>query len=751
MLHRSQRKGLHNDIGENNCFLNVIVQSLWHIRSFRAIITAGEHTVHHLIQIKSIKTGETVGDPCLLCELERIFIDYKFGQAPVLQVSSLREALSRNFEMGAMNDATETLETILDTLHIDTFHRLSRMRIRSSCQAEENHSTTFSAEVSALSCEPYCIAHLLFQMNLMELSTCLKCQEMAEPMMNTDFLYRVYAGEILRHGQREYSFEQLLRIGAQEEIVDGECEIGRRKCSHCSNGSMQFARWILTLPMVFAISIMWPSTSASHSDLGILMRLLSTQQAQYSNDDPLLQRQVLDLNKIFRLADHQDHAQDDADVSTSSEYYFRGMVCYYGRHYVGFFASRSVEEDRHVEKWYLFDDTRVKCVGDWNDVRQRVERGGYQPTLLFYERKDLKEDDLERMATEIKMWWKSSTTSTNVLENGEALVSVEIHADDAVVPPVQATKHASRPPKSGQQFQEEWNNKKHLTKLPTSPIQSLPGISWDNPTSFRRSHTDWERDVKEIVRLHHSAEQTIHRLAALVGSKQTENSTRVQATSSNTISTDLLRMSQRFRAPSELLSASHMRITTRREYSAPSRLRKEQAQHIDRDAIFEDIEFQGNRVQKPVQSRLISNAQGEVNVSITVYEIVCNASDGGLGVVLSPVSKEVLDCFNKTERCVPRYLISAFERNGLGERLWLESSGKVNIGDGILGIQNHWIVEDEYYEVLELLWTSKNPVKLALARIGSWHCPHCTLINSVAHLSCAACEFRVRYFNISDD
>ncbi|KAL0589950.1 hypothetical protein ABG067_001916 [Albugo candida] len=762
MLHRSQRKGLHNEIGENNCFLNVIVQSLWHVRSFRAIIATGEHTPCHRTQLANLKTGETVADPCLLCELERIFIDYKFGKASVLHVTSLREALSKHFELGAMNDATETLETILDTLHIDTFHRLNRMRRTSAGQDEKSQLTaSISSQVSALSCEPYCIAHLLFQMNLMELSTCLQCHEMEEPVMNSDFLYRVYAGEILRNCQREYSFEQLLRIGAQEEIGEGEGESGRRKCLRCSNGSLQFSRWILTLPMVFAISVIWPCTTVSHFDIEKLMRLLSTQQAQCSNDEPLLQRQVLDLDKIFRLADREKHTEPNTNVSMSSEYYFRGMVCYYGQHYVGFFASRSIQQGNYVELWYLFDDTRVKCVGGWNDVRQRVERGRYQPTLLFYERNDVKEEDLERMATGIQQWWKYTNTSTNKVENEDSLVSVNSGANTSIISPAQSLQHTPRPPEANQQSQVERSNKKHLKKLPTSPIQSLRDISWDNSKSNWNAHTNWAQEKEQIELMHHSAEKTLDRLTALLGSTQSTDSTAVQ-NSSNTVSIDLLRMSNRFRPPTELLSASHMRITARREYSATRPPRNEQADWIDRDAIFEDVESRTDRQslienqdrdEKKEQTRSSSDINAEVNVSINVYDIECNASDGGLGVILSPVSEQVLKCFKTLDSRVPKYQISAFERNGLGQTLWVESSGKVNIGDGILAIQDHWIKEDTYYEVLELLWTSKNPVKLTLARIGSWHCPHCTLINPVALLICAACGLQVRYFNIdiSDD
>lgn len=53
--------GLKNEVGEYNCFLNVIMQSLWHLRRFRDefLRKSSEH-VH-------------VGDPCVVCALYDIF------------------------------------------------------------------------------------------------------------------------------------------------------------------------------------------------------------------------------------------------------------------------------------------------------------------------------------------------------------------------------------------------------------------------------------------------------------------------------------------------------------------------------------------------------------------------------------------------------------------------------------------------------------------------------------------------------
>ncbi|KAJ0402389.1 hypothetical protein P43SY_004098 [Pythium insidiosum] len=396
----SRRKGLSNEMGENNCFLNVIIQSLWHLRSCRVLITTGDHALHHRFggdeaeQQAAEPTPAPVPTVCLLCELEQIFILYQFAEEPVLAVDRVRVALGDRFQLGAMNDATETLEAILDALHWDTFSRMLTLRRRQHVASADELSQSALEDASAIVCAPLCVAHLLFQTNLMELRSCAQCGETTEPLMNTDFLYRVYAQELLSFGLPRPTMEQVLHHEAQGGAVSPEFA---PKCDACKTGAMRASRWILQLPMVFAISVIWSSDHVDKRDVRGWMELLSAQNNR-AGADP----QLLDLGRVFRLdtADRRDGAAPD-DASASTEYEFRGMVCYYGRHYVGFFKSRAEENGKTSERWFLFDDTRVKPVGLWSDVRSRIERGGYQPTLLFYERKGLRRDALEKLATEI--------------------------------------------------------------------------------------------------------------------------------------------------------------------------------------------------------------------------------------------------------------------------------------------------------------------------------------------------------------
>ncbi|KAK2998831.1 hypothetical protein RJ639_023902 [Escallonia herrerae] len=79
--------GLKNEVGEYNCFLNVIIQSLWHLRQFR------------LEFLRRSTSGHVhVGDPCVICALFDIFTALSMASTDTrreaVAPTSLRIALS---------------------------------------------------------------------------------------------------------------------------------------------------------------------------------------------------------------------------------------------------------------------------------------------------------------------------------------------------------------------------------------------------------------------------------------------------------------------------------------------------------------------------------------------------------------------------------------------------------------------------------------------------------------------------------
>lgn len=87
----------------------------------------------------------------------------------------------------------------------------------------------------------------------------------------------------------------------------------------------------------------------------------------------------IDLLKVFSEVD------SPSKLSTKSSLYnFRGMICYYGKHYTAYFKSQASGQ------WFVFDDVTVKPLGkDWSSIQQKCLRGRLQPSVLFYEREGL--------------------------------------------------------------------------------------------------------------------------------------------------------------------------------------------------------------------------------------------------------------------------------------------------------------------------------------------------------------------------
>ncbi|CAM0951050.1 unnamed protein product [Alopecurus aequalis] len=122
--------GLKSDDDDKNCLLNVIIQSLWHIRGLRDELL--ETSPHH----------KHVGDPrvvsCVVCALCYIFIELgkvSKGKGEAVAPTTLRMALSTSsptetlFPTGHVNDASEVLEAILRRVHDSTgsLQRVMRM------------------------------------------------------------------------------------------------------------------------------------------------------------------------------------------------------------------------------------------------------------------------------------------------------------------------------------------------------------------------------------------------------------------------------------------------------------------------------------------------------------------------------------------------------------------------------------------------------------------------------------------------
>ena len=112
-------RGLSNPLGANNCFLNVVVQALWHVRPFQALLL--DDTAHVCTGGSGSGTPtSSSSSSCIRCSLTRLLVNYRFTDASsaALRVQEFRGAVSSiGFKVDAMDDANEVLEALLDVLH----------------------------------------------------------------------------------------------------------------------------------------------------------------------------------------------------------------------------------------------------------------------------------------------------------------------------------------------------------------------------------------------------------------------------------------------------------------------------------------------------------------------------------------------------------------------------------------------------------------------------------------------------------
>ncbi|KAK7388993.1 hypothetical protein VNO78_23824 [Psophocarpus tetragonolobus] len=330
--------GLKNEVGEYNCFLNVIIQSLWHLRQFRMEFLGRSRSEH-----------EHVGNPCVVCALYEIFMALvtasKDSRREAVAPTSLRIALSNLyphssfFQEAQMNDASEVLAVIFDCLH-QSFTRGSGVSDAES--AESNCMGSWDCANGS------CIAHSLFGMNIFEQMNCYHCSLESRHMKYTSFFHNINASALrtMKVMFAESSFDKLLNLVEMNHQLACDLEAGGcGKPNHIHH-------FLSTPPHVFMTVLGWQNTSESADDITATLTALSTK---------------IDISVLYRGLDPK------------CIHNLVSVVCYYGQHYHCFAYSHDHEQ------WIMYDDKTVKVIGGWADVVTMCERGHLQPQVLFFE------------------------------------------------------------------------------------------------------------------------------------------------------------------------------------------------------------------------------------------------------------------------------------------------------------------------------------------------------------------------------
>ncbi|XP_022852661.1 uncharacterized protein LOC111374241 [Olea europaea var. sylvestris] len=320
--------GLKNEVGEYNCFLNVIIQSLWHLKRFRdEYLRLSPGHVH-------------VGDPCVTCALHDIFISLSKPptdtRREAVAPTSLRVALSnlhpdsKFFQEGQMNDASEVLWAIFNCLH-------------------QSFPCEPAVRVGDLDCNGLpCIAHSLFGMDILEIVKCDNCGLESRHQNYKSFFHYINASALRRMKDMspKSSFDELLYQVQTIDQLACDPEVGGCR-------KLNYTHYVLSAqPYVFTAVLGWQNACECVDDITATLAAFTTE---------------IDISVLYH----------GLDQKCTHRLVF--VVCFYGQHYVSF----AYKHDH--QQWIMYDDEIVKEIGGWNDVLNMCERALLQPQVLFFE------------------------------------------------------------------------------------------------------------------------------------------------------------------------------------------------------------------------------------------------------------------------------------------------------------------------------------------------------------------------------
>jgi hypothetical protein len=350
----SDAGGLANATGEYNCFLNAIVQALYHVRCFRRHLldatvppasTPGlEHIAPSLAVVCSLQA---------LCQALHDGADLArdAGAAGAVAPTALRVALAALPGAGgegglhAMADAAEVLGAMYDAF-----------QVVSAAGAASRGGVVPAPQRTRIG--------RMFGLHVHEAVRCGVCAAVTHQLQYTAFFHIVHAAAL--RAARGAVGPGAPFDGVLAHLLCGDTKRCDKDAGGCG-AAAPIAHALAQPPEVFTLSLAWDTAQAAEEEVASTMRALGVQ---------------LQPERVFTPERRR----------AAPPYELRALACFYGSHYVSFARTDEPEADPFgvqgappEPEWTRFDDASVSRVGRWADVCAACAKGHLQPTVLFYE------------------------------------------------------------------------------------------------------------------------------------------------------------------------------------------------------------------------------------------------------------------------------------------------------------------------------------------------------------------------------
>ncbi|CDW76032.1 inactive ubiquitin carboxyl-terminal hydrolase 53-like [Stylonychia lemnae] len=317
--------------------------------------------------IKTVKQS----DVCLYCNLLDLFTKYEYDQGKVLEPKKVRQSLEQifldqneDFKDGKMGCAQETLEGILNYLHREY---LFPNYIEQYLLMDKDNKFKLDMDLDGTGCSPKCPAHQTFGLDVCLISLCKSCKVLDDvQQIKRELVHQVYVSELfqtIKEYKLENDFTRILK-----QIIVGESDFHSQFqepsiCSQCKIPQKIQDKWLLEIPNIYTFNF----------------------QYSYIDEDSSQSRSI--IKDLFNIIPNKIDLKSFLMVSEKSYqntvFILRGMITYYGKHYISYFYSQ-----KH-DTWVQFNDQSLKSIGNFQEVMRRCINGKQQPTTLFYENQEV--------------------------------------------------------------------------------------------------------------------------------------------------------------------------------------------------------------------------------------------------------------------------------------------------------------------------------------------------------------------------